>query len=225
MPDDRNDTIAPIPDYFYAWAGGCGLMEGILATLGERISARRMIYHRGTFYSDCAHVITALLDAGFEPFISSEYNWRWWAEELEKKAEEYGKDAQYAMYLPPPANYSPESIQDGFSNLDLVWRYMVNAYRQEANDHQESPMGKVTPAECVKITQRMARWLEKRCYTVMEPVPPSKRHTRYYWPWVEAVSTELRELYQKMGEENVAGGWGPSTPISGPPPWSQPDPT
>ena len=220
MPKDKDLSDRPPKPYFLGWSNMLEAMKGILDLVGLSISTRRYVYHRGAFYADCAIVIDALLEVNWAPFIHSEYNWRWWSEELKKRAEDLGMDASYAMHLPAPWNENSDNAQEMYSRLDLLWRYMPSIYAQEAKDNQTSPMGQITAAECVKITQRFANWLERYGYNLEPNFPGSNVMKKVTWPWLEAVQDELREVYREMGEDDVAGGWGPGggpmPPISWP---------
>lgn len=189
----------------------------IFGAVGKAMSDRKWIYHRGAFYADVAMVIRLLLEYKVPPFTDSAYNWEWWADELEKRAGALGLDAQYAMPLPAPMKISADDWQKMFSRMDLLWRYLPGIYQQEARDSQITPMGPITPAECAKITHRFAGWLEKWCYTIGTPGFPFRK---VVWPWLEQVQLELKKVYTELGEDHVAGGWGPGggniPPISWP---------
>ena len=214
MPDDIGASRGR---YFLGAERQMEFHLAAFGVLGEAIAERKYVYHRGAFYADVALMINLLLEHNLPPFNASGYNWEWWANELEARAEDLGMDAQYAMNLPAPFTNSAEDWQKMFSRLDLLWRYLPGIYEQEERDSQVSQMGPITAAECVKITARFAGWLEKWCYTIGVPGRPFAKVT---WPWLDQVQKELNELYKSLGEDSVAGGWGPGggpiPPISWP---------
>jgi|PlaIllAssembly_1097288.scaffolds.fasta_scaffold00013_25 hypothetical protein len=207
--------------YFDAITSLLRAFLGIFDELSETIRERGPVYHRGAFYADTAKVIRLLLEMRVSPFIESEYNWAWWADECEKRAEELGNDAQYAVALGDPmlpnvpTLYSSVTLLlDSYTSFLLGGRDTPGIYGQEAQDSDFTDLGQITPAECVKITHRLVHYklgAHTGTYT-----------GRLVAPWITAVATELRDIYLAMGEPNKAGSaWNvkpgqPIPPISWP---------
>lgn len=203
--------------YFTAAYNVTEALTDALDLVGTRITERQRIYHRGTFYADVAAVIRSFLATNLSPFAESAYNWAWWAGECEKRAAALGSDAQFAMHLPEPVSPGDYLIYPKITNqLDKMVSLMIGVYQQELDDNDITDLGKVTPAECAKITHRFVQyWLAPRCGEL-------QRGYMVPWPWIAKVVNELKAVYRSMGEVDRAGSTAtPGGPI---PPISWPDP-
>ncbi|HUV74239.1 MAG TPA: hypothetical protein VMW79_08015 [Anaerolineae bacterium] len=203
-----SNGVGPV-GYFYTSQMFMELMREVFQKVGDSITARGNVYHRGAFYEDAALAIGILCDRNFASMKESEYNWRWWADELKKRALAVGTDAPNAMKLPGRWKEDRDGYENTTNYLDLCWRQMFGAFHEEEIDYQTSPMGDTTPAECVKITWHFLRWLEK-----------TLKYKKLEWQWVGACKDELLAVFTRMGETTTAGGWtpggGPMPPISWP---------
>jgi hypothetical protein len=226
MPDDIGSIPSPGPppeppldNYFLGWKQNFGFHYKLMGEIGQAIADRRYIYSRSAFYADAALAIKLLLELRVAAFVNSQLSWEWWIKELRERAEALGSDPGYAMYLPERMGGSPEDWQEMFSRLDLCWRYMPGVIEAEELDSQTVPLGKITPAECAKITHRFAQFIEKFCYDI-KVQPPSTLTRRVTWPWLVAVQDELRAVYKELGETDSYFGpgasGGPIPPISWP---------
>jgi hypothetical protein len=180
--------------YFEAKTGVLGAASALYKLIGDKITAREGIYHRGAFYEDVAAVIRKLLEMQTSPFIESEYNWSWWAGECEKRAEALGSDAQFAMKLPEPVPAGDYTTYQKITNsLDKMVSLMLGLTGQEEEDADISDIGNLTPAECVKLTHHFAvYWLGKR--------GGNRIGYAVDWKWLPAVVGELKAVYLAMGE-------------------------
>lgn len=207
--------IVPVPPYFVAHTNLMEMLSASFALVGHNLQDHEYLVHRGVFYANVAAVIRLLLDFEFKPFIDSAYNWTWWAEQCEARALALGKDAQFAMHLPPPRDPEKWTDYPALTNLtDKMTSLMLSVTKQEEEDADISDMGNLTPAECVKLTHRFAHyWLGKNCGTY-------ERGYIVPWPWIAKVASELQYLYRSMGEPDRAGSsgapGGPIPPISWP---------
>lgn len=211
---EREFIMSSEVHYFKATTVLINAVSTILEVLGLKITERGLVYHRGAFYADVAKAIRLLLEMRISPFIESEYNWLWWAEECEKRAAALGSDAQFAMHLPLPRDSADWRAYPMIINLiNRMVSLMFGVTKGEEEDADISDMGKLTAAECVKITHRFAHyWLGKRGGNQIGYVVP--------WPWLEHVAGELQYVYRSMGEPDRAGSagtpGGPIPPISWP---------
>jgi hypothetical protein len=182
--------------------------------VGDAITERGGRYNRATFYADAAAVIRALLEMQASPFIESEENWAWWADQCEQRAAALGDDTQFTMQLPDPMLVGDYKTYERTTNaLDKMVSLMLSVTKTEEEDADINDFGNLTPGECAKLTHRFALyWLGKRGGNQLGYVVD--------WPWLPAVITELGNVYRSLGEPNRAGSagtpGGPIPPISWP---------
>ena len=131
----------------------------------------------------------------------------------------------HAMPLPPPRGALGEDpFTDGMTLTQQVGTFYawMSFYKQEFEDSDITPMGQITPAECVKLSYRLAKnQLERYCWSLVDIPHRPGYQQRQVWPWLTAVQAELREIFLAMGEpskagSNWSGGGGPMPPISWP---------
>jgi hypothetical protein len=198
------------PPYFLAQDQLLGVLKEVYTKVGDQIASRKYIYHRGAFYADLALALNTMLDLGFSPLIESEYSWRWWADECQKRSDELGADAQYAVKLGDPRPAGDLNIYGSLTlSFDHVVNFMSSIYKGEMDDTNINDLGSVTPAECVKVCQRFVYYI-------------LGKHTGQYTghpvsPWITAVSDELKTIYKQMGEGGSTGGTTPLPPGYVPP--------
>jgi len=220
-PADKELLPPPLPPavgYFADAAHFGDEVSDVLTLLGRRIDERGGTYNRAYWYKDIAWLIRHGVVRAW-PFIDgSENNWLIWADECDVHGDELGADRQYNMTLPIPTSDALE-----YTNaLDLLFRYMVDSIKTEIGDSQIDTSGPLTVAECIKVTERLARRLKMWCYT---PVKWGNHGTRHVpWPWLEFVQQEMLTLYKGMGEPQAAGDFGvaPGGGPIGPQPFSWP---
>jgi hypothetical protein len=211
--------IVPLQPYFATSKHLTETVAAVYEMLGAAIQARGYIYNRATFYTDLALVIRFIVESDLLPFAWSSTNWQRWADWCEDHAAELGADPAFTMQLPPPRSVDPYLEYPQITNqVDHVVTFMLGVYKQEEDDLSSDSGGEVTLAECVKLTARFARYiLPDYCYDIVKPHP---QHVT--WKWARAVAEELGKLYRALGEENVAGGWGPGGGEIPPVSWPQP---
>lgn len=184
-----------------------GAIAAVLEAVQSNIGTRGDVYSRAAFYEDVAAGIRAVLALRLYPFSASEYNWAWWAEQLERQAARLGSDAQYAARL-GEFSAPPEVRLNQIRNFVALFYGMM---AQEAEDRDRTDFGDITPAECAKLTHRIARFILP---TILKGTPP----------WLATVQRELQAVYRSMGEPDKAGSAWVVAPGQPNPPVSFPEP-
>lgn len=187
-------------------------IKGVLEPLGGRIASRES-YNRAAFYADAAWMIRQLKAAGL-PWINAAWaNWSRWADELDAHAADLGADEAYSVALPAKFERSDADMLRDFATATTFLSYYLGQLNIEFwdRDRDGDNGAKHTFAECIKLTFRVADWMQ-------DHILKGSDHDL----WLSDVRSEMFDLFRTLGEGTHSGSLGEPGEVTGGLPWSQP---